>query len=214
MISDDADRVRKAFAAVRDVVGARVEYDRLATTLDLLGQAERAALGEVTPVTGVSSGFYGAQNPAPSVVGHVEEPRSNLDRMHEQQEREFAAVAERHERLREDVACAVIDVFHRPPLERYVRATVEHGGCTFEPAVEWREGDDFDGVAKWLEDSVHLAADAVHAKPRDQMQLAEDVGRLIARRFEDRAYFVEVWQEGRRGFAQVFQPFGVPRHRP
>jgi hypothetical protein len=27
-------------------------------------------------------------------------------------------------------------------------------------------------------------------------------------------HFVEVWQDGASGFAQVFQPFGVPRNTP
>lgn len=45
----------------------------------------------------------------------------------------------------------------------------------------------------------------------EQAQLIGLAMRVI---WPDRAYFVEVWQEGRRGFAQVFQPFGVPRNRP
>jgi hypothetical protein len=47
----------------------------------------------------------------------------------------------------------------------------------------------------------------------DSMAVCERIGDAISEVFPDRAYFVEVWQNGRRGFAQVFQPFGVPRNR-
>jgi hypothetical protein len=48
--------------------------------------------------------------------------------------------------------------------------------------------------------------------PRDAMDAARRIMRHIVKAWPDRAYFVEVWQEGREGFAQVFQPFGVPRN--
>jgi hypothetical protein len=97
-----------------------------------------------------------------------------------------------------------------------VRVTVELDGWTVEPAVEYRAGDDFATAAAVLSGAVI----AVHAMARiesrmvevGQMELAERIGAQMARLWPDRAYFVEVWQHGAEGFAQVFQPFGVPRN--
>lgn len=99
----------------------------------------------------------------------------------------------------------------RPPREDYVRVTFEAFGFTFEPAVEFRDGDDFDAVAAKLE---NVATDSLAWEmPRNQMDAARRMQRHIAKTWPDRAYFVEVWQDGKRGFAQVFQPFGLPRNR-
>ncbi len=94
----------------------------------------------------------------------------------------------------------------RPDLEHYVRATVERGAFTCEPAVEYRDGDDFDAVVVEL----RALADAIYESD-DAMRAARAVGAAIGARWTDRAYFVEVWAGDDRGFAQVFQPFGVPR---
>ena len=99
----------------------------------------------------------------------------------------------------------------RPPREDYVRVTFSAHGCTFEPALEFRDGDDFATLADKLED---VATDVVAFEmPRDQMAAAKRIAERIGVTWNDRAYFVEVWQEGKRGFAQVFQPYGVPRNR-
>lgn len=98
----------------------------------------------------------------------------------------------------------------RPPREDYVRVTREADGFTLEPALEYREGDSFSFIAQELS---HIAIDAGFAKHCDQMACAQDAVRRIRARWPDRAYFVEVWQDGREGFAQIFQPFGVPRNR-
>lgn len=121
----------------------------------------------------------------------------------------------------------------RPPREDYARVTLTVYGYTFEPAVEYREGDEFGRLAYLLRGCVHHVAheawDTVlrewphfEAVPTDrlllermpdQMAAARRVGERIAKRWPDRAYFVEVWQDGSEGFAQVFQPFGLPRNR-
>lgn len=122
-----------------------------------------------------------------------------------------------------------------PPREDYVRVTVTALGYTFEPAVEYRDGDQFWRIASKLRARAHHVADFLtktateevyadfEARPvtaariadrqPDSMVAARKVAGLIAEAWPDRAYFVEVWQEGREGFAQVFQPFGVPRNR-
>lgn len=97
----------------------------------------------------------------------------------------------------------------RPPREDYVRTTREADGFTLEPAVEYRDGDDFRELVYEL---TSIAINAGFAKHRDHMACARDCARRITERWPDRAYFVEVWQEGREGFAQVFQPYGVPRN--
>lgn len=97
----------------------------------------------------------------------------------------------------------------RPPREDYVRITREAHGYVIEPAVEYRDGDDFQYVARELEIAVLDWARNL----TDQMAAARAVAKGIQHRWPDRAYFVEVWQDGREGFAQVFQPYGVPRNR-
>jgi hypothetical protein len=100
--------------------------------------------------------------------------------------------------------------FERPPREDYVRATVECDGFTAEPAVEYRDGDDF----PYLVEELRVIVKDWAGPGLDQMQAALAIGRGVQHRWPDRAYFVEVWQDGRSGFAQVFQPFGLPRNRP
>jgi hypothetical protein len=97
----------------------------------------------------------------------------------------------------------------RPPREDYVRATLEFDGFTYEPAVEYR-GDDFDNVVLQLRALAKIVG-YVH-EGTDPMLRAQAIGDLLARRWPDRAYFVEVWQNGTEGFAQVFQPWGCPRN--
>ena len=123
----------------------------------------------------------------------------------------------------------------RPPREDYVRVTVSAFGYTFEPAVEYREGDLFGKVSYRLRSCAHRVAHDLmqrtaeevyadfDARPMttkriiewspDAMAACRAVAARIADVWPDRAYFVEVWQEGREGFAQVFQPFGLPRNR-
>lgn len=100
--------------------------------------------------------------------------------------------------------------FRRPPREDYVRVTHTAHGYTLEPAVEWRDGDDFTASVNVLRSIVGEVA----VRPLGGvMDRAHECAKIIVRCWPDRAYFVEVWQEGREGFAQVFQPFGVPRNR-
>lgn len=102
-------------------------------------------------------------------------------------------------------------MFDRPPCEDYVRTSVEVGRHTFEPAIEYREGDDYDRLVNLLDD-VAKAATALK-EPANPMDRAKWIGKQLARLWEDRAYFVEVWEAGRRGFAQSVQPFGFPRNQ-
>lgn len=125
--------------------------------------------------------------------------------------------------------------FERPAREDYVRVSVAGGAYTVEPAVEYRADDSFDRVAYNLRSianrTIHSAISHAEAqlfstfeplRPSvndliarlpDSMAVAQRIGERIAKQWPDRAYFVEVWQDGREGFAQVFQPFGVPRNR-
>lgn len=104
-------------------------------------------------------------------------------------------------------------MFDRPPIEKYVRTTVTEHGYTLEPAVEWRDGDSFAHIVELLAAIAGAVAGASRHVGDDAMECAIDLGGTIAVRWPDRAYFVEVWQEGQSGFAQVFQPFGIPRNR-
>lgn len=99
----------------------------------------------------------------------------------------------------------------RPPREDYVRVTCQWRDCTVEPAVEYRDGDDFADVAALLKNVVQGQCD-VPDRFADEMMIARILGACIGGMWPDRAYFVEVWQDGKEGFAQVFQPFGVPRN--
>jgi hypothetical protein len=99
--------------------------------------------------------------------------------------------------------------FNRPPWESYIRTTVGYAGFTVEPGIEYRSADDFDYVVQELG---HVVRDWCR-ETRGPIINAESIGKGLAHRWPDRAYFVEVWQTGRNGWAQVFQPYGVPRNR-
>lgn len=102
-----------------------------------------------------------------------------------------------------------ITVHERPALEKYVRTTIEHRGFTFEPAVEWRDGDGFYEMVEMLN---RIATDPWRPNA-DPMQQAELIGLVIKCMWPGRAYFVEVWHGERRGFAQCVQPYGFPRNQ-
>jgi len=89
-----------------------------------------------------------------------------------------------------------------------VRISTEVGAFCVEPAVEWRPGDAFEQLAAALRLLVRATSTT-----GDAMERAQGIGAAIAAQWDDRAYFVEVWPLGGDGFAQVFQPFGVPRNR-
>jgi hypothetical protein len=101
-------------------------------------------------------------------------------------------------------------VFDRPPQEDYVRASVVRGPFSFEVAIEHRKGDDFEALTEMLEGLALTAATNEHA---NAMEAARAFGANARFVWGDRAWFVEAWKEGARGFAQIFQPFGIPRNR-
>ena len=100
----------------------------------------------------------------------------------------------------------------RPPREKYVRTTVEANGFTLEPAIEWRDGDVFEVDERIIRGLACDATRGLVVSTPDAADVAETCARLLAARWPDRAYFVEVWQDGKSGFAQIFQPFGLPRN--
>lgn len=100
--------------------------------------------------------------------------------------------------------------FDRPPVEEYVRCSFQFGKILFEPAIQWCEGDVFAELVDELRRVVH---EGTRAHLTDPMTAAKQARLCIATRWPTRAYFVEVWEDGEEGFAQVFQPFGVPRNR-
>jgi hypothetical protein len=105
-------------------------------------------------------------------------------------------------------------VMERPPREDYVRVTFDAYGFTFEPAVEYRDGDDFEAVAARLESDLTDWVSDWGTRGLDGMKAAHAIASGIRYHWPDRAYFVEVWQDGKRGFAQCVQPYGFPRNWP
>lgn len=105
-----------------------------------------------------------------------------------------------------------LQLFHRPAKELYVRVTVELGGWTFEPAVEFYGGDSFDELALMLE-STTLAVGHIINDAYTPMDRAEMICKVLERHYPGRGHFCEVWQHGRRGFAQSVQPVGFPINR-
>lgn len=104
--------------------------------------------------------------------------------------------------------------FKRPPREDYIRVSVEIDGFCYEPAIEFRDGDCFMTMVGWLRMMAIAIRRERPAPPDESMARARALADRIASLYPDRAYFVEVWQDGLDGFAQVFQPFGVPRNLP
>jgi hypothetical protein len=99
----------------------------------------------------------------------------------------------------------------RPPVESYVRSSLVFDGWTYEPGIEWREGDDRERLECYL--TLVTEGMFVNAKPTDTPEeRGREVGRLIEIAFlgEQRAYFVEVFAPDGT-WSQTFQPYGVPR---
>lgn len=107
----------------------------------------------------------------------------------------------------------------RPKREAYVRAEVpwyddETGDVVnIEVGLELRPGDNWGDlvtglltmVEGWVEDEPH---------PSSLVQVGEEVEALLRLAWPDRAYFVEVWPPGDKGWIQIFQPYGIPREEP
>lgn len=106
--------------------------------------------------------------------------------------------------------------WNRPPIERYVRCSHEVGVVTFEPGVEYRDGDDFSAVLARMREITALVAEAEFhqgALMVTAMDRSRAVCDVFAAEWPDRAWFCDVFDSGPRGWAQTFQPFGVPRNR-
>lgn len=101
---------------------------------------------------------------------------------------------------------------HRPPRESYVRCSIHVGNFTIEPAVEWRWTDSFYDMTNQLDSLARTIAVSSRGE-RDPMSLAAEIGNAISGTWPGRAYFCECWDETQPGFAQVFQPYGIPRNR-
>lgn len=99
----------------------------------------------------------------------------------------------------------------RPPREDYVRTSIEGRTWCIEPAVEYRDGDSCERLLTMLGFITDSVVDGFG--DCDQMFVARLVAGRLAEHWPDRAYFVECWPADGRGFAQVFQPFGLTRNR-
>jgi len=97
---------------------------------------------------------------------------------------------------------------HRPPVEEYTRCSVQTATHCAEPAVEWREGDVFDDVVSLLEGLARFRIASNQGK--DPRTVAKAIAGAIAALWPDRAYYVELWEEGRAGYAQVVQQYPMP----
>ena len=105
-------------------------------------------------------------------------------------------------------------VHARPPVERYVRCSVHraemHSDWVVEPGIEWREGDDFEGVAKQLRGIAWRISALGHLDP---IAAAKEGEAMIADRWPDRAFFIEVHDPAHAVWSQTYQPYGMPRFR-
>lgn len=101
----------------------------------------------------------------------------------------------------------------RPDTELYARTTYAIGGWTYEPGVEFRGADNFDGVVSLARFCVDAALRDASFETGTPEKRARIIGRMLAVTFPDRAYFVEVFPPAGDGdsWAQTFQPYGVPR---
>jgi hypothetical protein len=104
----------------------------------------------------------------------------------------------------------------RPVREAYARVEVpwfdEGTGdqVNIELGLELRPGDDWGDLVTGLHALVEGWVDG-EPHPRDVVQIGEEIEALLKLAHPDRAYFIEVWPPGDRGWVQIFQPYGLPR---
>lgn len=100
-----------------------------------------------------------------------------------------------------------------PPIERYVRCSMQRGDWTVEPGIEWREGDSYEVVAGDLAVIAAVIAEAiVRFNSSDPMPSGQWGERAMAARWPGRAFFIEIHDTAGR-WTQIFQPYGLPRSR-
>jgi hypothetical protein len=100
----------------------------------------------------------------------------------------------------------------RPPVERYVRASVEIPGGSIEVGVQYQLGESTDDLRRRVRELVQQTASSKAAKPLTDAGV-DDVTHDLELRFEATwptlAWFVEVWNET-EALTQVYAPRGMP----
>jgi hypothetical protein len=105
----------------------------------------------------------------------------------------------------------------RPPIERYVLATVDIPGGQVFAGLGYERGELVAGKREHLIGivSVHASRDAVGGDPvtvGSADDLSQRIERDLSLTFQDRAWFVEIWNE-REALTQTYAPWGRPRTR-
>lgn len=104
----------------------------------------------------------------------------------------------------------------RPPIERYMRCSVEIPGGSVEVGLSYETTPDVD-----REDLRRVVLDECAAIDHEESsatveQLADVLTLLLecefSSRWPNRAWFVEVWNDS-EALTQVYQPYGMPRHK-
>ena len=89
--------------------------------------------------------------------------------------------------------------------EAYARGYAERGGFECSVGIEWRDGDDIDGLSR----IAHEIADYSAEWGRHDLATTSAEDKITAH-WPGRAYFIETERDGQG--VQVYQPFGMPRN--
>lgn len=97
-----------------------------------------------------------------------------------------------------------VELAPRDTREVYIRATLDlESNVKCEVGLELRGDDIYEILLGNLERLI-----SHHKEP---LAAAEEIEREIKAVWPDRAYFIEIWNEGQNGWIQIFVPFGLPR---
>jgi hypothetical protein len=105
----------------------------------------------------------------------------------------------------------------RPPIERYVLATVDIPGGQIFAGLAYEEGEALAPMRKALADYAGYAAEVMRKKgdklDEDVADALTEATRInVEERWPGRPWFVEIWNE-REALTQTYAPYGRPRAR-
>ena len=103
----------------------------------------------------------------------------------------------------------------RPPIERYVRASIDVPGGSVEVGVQYHHGERLPTMRQTIRQAVGEATLLLKGAPLTDMDASYITGELersIDTRWPDRGWFVELWC-GEQCLTQVYAPCGMPRVR-
>lgn len=103
-------------------------------------------------------------------------------------------------------------LFERPPIERYVRCSVDLPGGSLELGLFYNRGEPLRGLSDKLGELATKAARVVDGPITLEIaeMLSAELEANIVAQWGDRAWFLEVWNAD-SALTQIYAPHGMPR---